>query len=233
MAPLTRIASLLAVLAAAGWWVRPQHGPMADVGAPGVSSADPVAKAPCPAGSLPDDGTCIPVPTAELSPRSAPPTEPMLRLRPDKNRQSAAYRWPADAPPQSALGDGIVQLPTTPGTPIRAVSLDGQKGDSQVLRLAKHTLLLSHPGAPQARLPRLTGIRPKAGLKIGSSVKTDEVVGKAIADSVGFETRRLRAAPTGSQSAPSSRAPQDPLDLARSVRIDPRNMLKAVAGSAP
>jgi hypothetical protein len=123
---------LLVVAAAGGWgawsWLGPRPNgveapPAQPVTAPVASPLD------CPAGQLPDDGVCIPVPSAA---ERVAEVETRLELLPGRSPDYARYITPIAAYRAAAPAEGLgIFVPAPRGVPVTAISLEAQTGPTR------------------------------------------------------------------------------------------------------
>jgi hypothetical protein len=108
-----------------------------------VGAAPSARAALCPAGTLPDEGVCIPVPRrVALAPRAPADAEGRIARRPDRPADYLRYVLPFEARAVEApslggddggLSPGSVVLVTPAGTVVHALTLEGQDGPATAL----------------------------------------------------------------------------------------------------
>lgn len=148
------IAASMLALAALGRHARRAATPDRTHHAGAVSSA---RTAPCPTGTLPDEGVCIPVPRrAASTPRSLADVEGRIARRPDRPADYLRYELPLGARAVEAssfagddggLSPGSVGLLAPAGAAVHAVALEGQVGPATALfvgRLVGLTVVTRH-----------------------------------------------------------------------------------------
>ncbi len=121
-----------------------------------VGSAPSAHTAPCPVGTLPDEGVCIPVPRrAALAPRASTDAEGRIARRPDRPADYLRYALPLEARAVEAslagddggLSPGSVVLLAPAGAAVHALALEGQVGPATALfagRLVGLTVVTRH-----------------------------------------------------------------------------------------
>jgi hypothetical protein len=202
------------------------------------SAASPPPKPLCPAGTLPDEGVCIPVPApraAAESPRSTSVADRIPR-RPDRSARYARYRLPTGGSVSEGAGglarDGGppllgILLGAPFGAPVVAMPLDGQDGPSVVVYVGPlvGSTVVTHraviTGGRRSEYLVVTGnLTFTAALAARHELAAGAVIGKAGGVPVYFETRLLRPG-----IDVWSLAPNDLLGDAASVSVDPRNVI--------
>lgn len=110
-------------------------------------ASDPVGdlgKAPCPSGTLPDQGVCIPVPAPEAAESDA--LEVGLELLPGRPSDYARYLTPISGHAAAANPDGGSLVRARAGAEVRALRLESQLGPTRwaSLQSADPALLTLH-----------------------------------------------------------------------------------------
>lgn len=212
-------------------------------GAPGTSSEAAVTEVPspaaasCPAGTLPDQGVCIPVPPAEAV---LAVSTTQLGLMPGRAEDYGSYLTPISAYPATPADDGLgVLIPAPPRTLVTLISLEHQLGSARRIilpgpeprlftlhRVSRHavtrTYLLGYegltfdPNAPEADLP--------VGTPLGR-VSSSPSRGRT---ALRLTVRQLRRG-----ANPERLPPQRLLSDAVSLACDPRNVLPAKPALSP
>lgn len=274
MRPIVRAALAAAVVLAVARFAErgaaSSDGANRQEAAPGASGSAP--SVPCPPGSLPDDGACIPVPIA------APTGGPELRVernqhrdrhgrlqtyehiprRPDRPADYRRYRLPVpiaasgnpvssgydlhlpDADQRRAahldeVGHGGIDIAAPRGTAVRVAALEHQGEPAEVLftgDLFGTTVVTLHrvrEGAGWREYVVLYGHleRVAATLRRGATLTADSIIG-FVGDSgspgvvhLHLEIRRVRDG-----TRVRELAPRELVHQARTVAVDPRNLLE-------
>lgn len=204
--------------------------------AAGPSSSAERRLALCPAGTLPDQGVCIPVPRARPEARS----EAAIPKRADRPADYGAYRLPVAASGSPAVvsteaagSDGGVRglgisIAAAAGTPVTAMALDGQDGPSEIVfagSLIGGTVIIRSTVRTSGRtgnylsvignLDEPRGLAPKTELQDGAEI------GKSGPEPLYFEIRLVRAG-VDPFAVPADRL----LDDSQTVSVDVRNLLR-------
>ncbi|MFO0758873.1 MAG: hypothetical protein U0359_20440 [Byssovorax sp.] len=148
MHPLVKAAAAVAVLSALGSLDRGPRVPPPAVVPPAQARGVNGMAALCPAGTLPEGPMCLPLPQDEapagpdLAPGRPARTSAEIPRRPDRPADPAQYLYPlgsAEHPPRIARGFGKdrdepgIVLAARPGEPVRAVTLDQQEGEAELI----------------------------------------------------------------------------------------------------
>lgn len=204
-----------------------------------VQTAPGVLVAPCPPGTLPDQGVCIPVPRPRAATRRDP--ERGVVKRPDRPADFARYVLPvaraaspsvvernpaAGADPGS--GGFAIWITAPPGTPVSAVALEGQAGPARVAfagELEASTVVTLHDvkrGDRASTYVAITGnLEASSAPPLREPLAAGTPLGKVGASPVYFELRLLRP------NVDALATPADRLrDEALTVPVDPRNLLE-------
>lgn len=124
--------------------VPPPSEQVASSGNDVATVASPPAASTCPAGTLPDQGVCIPVPPAEAV---IPASTSHLGLMPGRVEDYGSYLTPVSAYPATAAEDGQGVLIRAPArTVVTLISLEHQVGSARriILRGSEPRLLTLH-----------------------------------------------------------------------------------------
>lgn len=211
---------------------RPPPSPRITGARAGGSAAPRIAL--CPAGTLPDQGVCVPVPR----PLSTASSEHGIPKRPDRPADYQRYRLPVDPStspsvlPTAALDAGLakmgVSIAAPAGTPVSVPTLEDQIGPSEVVltgKLVGDSLVTHHRTRSSGRerdyvlvLGNLDAVREFAQK---SAVDPNAPVAKVGSVPVYFEVRLLRSG-VDPFAVPAERL----LDDAETVAVDPRNVLR-------
>lgn len=247
------VAGVAVLIRAAGWVAArsedlpPVDGGVASGAAVGQASA-PMAGGPCPPRTIPDQGACVPV--SALDPIANPTlagTEPQVAadhvpLRPDRPADPARYRWPLPIPaaglaqpsfPLEPLSPVAVAIPVEAEAVVRAVQLEGQVGDAEILwtgelvgttAVTLHTVrgsgglrsfILIHGGLAGLAPGLLRGANLKAGAELGT---LPLLLGELM-----LEAREVRAG-IDVKALPSNELRHS----ARTIPCDLRNLLEQI-----
>jgi hypothetical protein len=127
-----RAAVGVALLAGAGFWLGRSPPPSDGGRAEPPPSSPPVGSALCPAGMLPDDGLCLPLPaSAQKAPALARVEEASsIELLPDRPSDYAEYQLPVTPERIEPNGEGA-RLRVAAGAPVHALALEGQVGPAE------------------------------------------------------------------------------------------------------
>jgi hypothetical protein len=196
-------------------------------------------RAPCPAGALPDDGVCVPVPA---SPR--PPEREVAQgipRRPDRDSDYGHYELPVPGdrgPSVEASGalpgaDGRAPLSgilirVATGTAVSALGLEGQEGNARVVYadpLAQGTLVTVHTVRERGRqkeylvvfgnVARASVLAPNAELAPGTGV------GVTAREVLSLDVRLVRAGIDVWTLPPDALTGEY-----SSISVDPRNVFR-------
>lgn len=211
-----------------------EHGPPSEEAAKEVAA--PVTSA-CPAGTLPDQGVCIPVPPAEALVAAS---SSRLGLMPGRVEDYASYLTPISGYRATAADDGQgVSIPAPPRTVVTLISLEHQLGSARRIIL---------PG-PEPRLFTLHGVSRHGVTRfyvLGYEGLTFDAAATDADIPVGTPLGRVSANPGGGRAAlrltvrqlrrgvhpdrlPAHRLLSDAVSLA----CDPRNVLPAKPAPSP
>lgn len=194
---------------------------------------------PCPPGTLPDHGVCIPVPrlkaTSALNPRWR--VHDLLPKLPERPADYARYRYPVDVPAAgprllSSAADARhagLAVAAEPGATVRALALSGQVGPATVIYagpLVGTTVVTLHRVTEHGRKQQYLIVDGALGhaapiIHPGAKVGAGGALGSVGSGAhLYLEVRRLRhgVAATGLSA-------QALLKEARSITCDPRNVL--------
>jgi hypothetical protein len=198
----------------------------------------------CPAGSLPDESVCIPVPAPAGSAAAGGRSVARIPLQTDRSSDYARYSLPLPAAPQARVSwarddaafatDAGAQLPglalwTAPGTPVVARALNGQQGAATAVfsgRIVGATLVTYHVvrqgGQGDVRQEYLVGMGnlgagdlPAPRISLDDGVTVAKTGGRPLY----LDVRLLRPGVD-----PWSLPPDALLDDASSVSVDARNV---------
>lgn len=241
MQPIVRMAvaaaalsALLAALASKTGSERPRSA--RGRAGPAPSSALP---SPCPSGTLPDHGVCIPVPRVATSAAQNPrwrlhDTLPRL---PDRPASWARYRYPVSVPAAGphlldASADARHQglaIAAEPGATVHALALGGQAGPASVIfvgSLVGTTVITRHTVTEHGRKQHYLVVdgglaRAAPGLRAGATLGAGAALGTVGSGGhLYLEVRRLRHG-----IDPTKLSARALLDDARTIACDPRNVL--------
>jgi len=247
MRPLVRaalvVAAAVVLVRAAGWVVR--SASEGEAPAPASATGAASGEAPCPPRTLPDQGACVPVPVlAAVAAEDAPPAPALDRDHvprlPGRPADPARYRWPLPLPP---AGLAEVSVPLDPPSPVavalpaeghgevRAVRLEGQVGDAEVLfvgELVGRTVVTLHTVRAAAGLRSLVLIHGQLaelapGLARGQNLRAGAPLGAVLAPggALLLELREVR------RDVDVQALPADELrHPARTIPVDLRNLLE-------
>jgi hypothetical protein len=220
-------AAAVSVLAALGLLLGQQR-PSAPVGGSERASL-PGGPAPCPRGMLPDDGVCLPLPSAAAM--AAPPRNDdatAIELLPDRPADYGAYRLPSAVQRVEPGGAGAL-LHHKPGAPVQALALEGQVGAAELRRDERTpkrliALYTSRRADTERRyLVLLDHLRIELAsdvLSVAPGARLGRVVPGPRGSVLELSVRQLR-------QATDARLPTAQLlDDAHSIACDPRNVLE-------
>jgi hypothetical protein len=204
--------------------------------APPSSARGALRAAPCPDGTLPDDGVCIPAPSPPGARRAPGSGRDRIPRRQDRPEDFAAYRLPVRATmaapstteaPDGGQPPGGALLDAPPASTVTAPELEGQEGPTRVVysgQLVGATVVTVHTvavgGRKSAVLVIIGNLASAPPLSPGQELGPAAPLGALGSAPLYLETRLLGAG-------------VDPLAVARdqlrsdatSVLVDPRNVL--------
>lgn len=206
--------------------------------------------APCPAGTLPDNGVCIPAPSpaalGEPPSGPAPAAEDQIPRRPDRDADPLAYRWPITLHHPSAITPGGtgpsasatvgVTLTATGPAPVGLVALEGQTEPARVVHIGAllgPSVVTHHRvgsgGGARSYLAVYAGLDALApGLQTGAAIGPATTLGQLSSrpTRLHFQVRLVRDGVRVDELGED-----DLLDPSLSIATDPRNVLVAVAAA--
>lgn len=201
----------------------------------------PALSAPCPPGTLPDDGVCVPVPAAPR-PSEANNAERIPR-RPDRDPDYARYELPVLSPehptveanagssgPDGGPARAGIVVNVRAGAPVRVVSLEGQEGPASVVyagSLMGGSLVTLHVVHERDRqreyLVVLGNVGQVPAVAPRAKLPRDAPAGTTTLAPLTLDVRLVRP-----NTDVWSVAPNALTDDATSISVDPRNVLERV-----
>ncbi|MET0411151.1 MAG: hypothetical protein ABW217_07635 [Polyangiaceae bacterium] len=201
----------------------------APVGGTSGRAPPPSGPAPCPRGMLPDDGTCLPLPSAAATPEPVRNDDSTtIELLPDRPVDYSAYRLPSAVQRAEPGGAGAL-LHHKPGAPVQALALEGQVGPAELRRDAgtpKRLVALytvRRADSERRYLVLLDHLRMDLAsdvLSVAPGARLGRVVPGPLGSVLELSVRQLRHATDAALSTAQL------LDDAHSIPCDPRNVLE-------
>jgi hypothetical protein len=220
-------AAAVTVLAVLGALLGPQP-PSALLASASERTLLPSSPAQCPRGTLPDDGVCLPLPSAATPVPARDEEATAIELLPDRPADYGAYRLPS-AVLRAEPGGGGALLHHAPGAPVQALALEGQVGAAELRR---------DEGTPKRLVALYTARRADSErryLVLLDHLRT-ELAGDVLSVAPGARLGRVVPGPRGSvlelsvrqlrQATDAALPTPQLLDDAHSIACDPRNVLE-------